>query len=82
MPTPTRRPDFFTSQAGLSALQLLQTMMADDMYNTVSSYSANAILYPDHRISFCDKHMAYLRDHPGVDPDLYISNLRLMTKIQ
>ena len=44
------------------------------------SFSANAELYPDGNIPFVEKHIAYLMDHPKVDPDQYLSNLRLMLK--
>jgi hypothetical protein len=45
-----------------------------------SSYSANAMLYPDGQMPFVEKHVAYLMDHPQLDPDRYLSNLRLMLK--
>jgi hypothetical protein len=43
-----------------------------------TSYSANTTLYPDGQIPFVEKHMAYLMDHPKLDPEHYLSNLRLM----
>jgi hypothetical protein len=55
-------------------------MVENGAYHTVSSYSANATNYPDHVISFVDKHMKYLSEHQAVNVDHYLSNLRLMTR--
>lgn len=51
-----------------------------ELHITTSSFSSNAELYPDGQIPFVEKHIAYLLDHPKVDPDQYLSNLRLMLK--
>lgn len=80
MPTLKKRISFFDSEEGLRIQQTLQLMMLDPIYNTESSYSANATMYPDNLIPFVDKHMNYLNTHPAVDPYNYISNLRLKTK--
>jgi hypothetical protein len=59
----------------------LAEMERNPLLNTrVSSYSANAELYPDGQIPFVDKHIAYLMDHPKVDHRQYLANLRLMLK--
>jgi hypothetical protein len=81
MPTYKKKPHFFDTAAGAAALQALQKMVADSAYATNAGYSANAALYPDNVISFVDKHMCYLRDHPATNPEHYISNLRLMTRV-
>lgn len=47
---------------------------------TESSFRANALLWPDHRISFTDNHLAYLKSHPTTNPRHYLSNLKLMLK--
>lgn len=61
--------------------QKLQEMERNPLLNTrVSSYSANAALYPDGQIPFVEKHIAYLIDHPKVDHTQYLANLRLMLK--
>ena len=53
----------------------------DPLLNTrASSYSANTELHPDGQILFVEKHLAYLMDHPMLDPDQYLSNLRLRLK--
>lgn len=82
MATYKKRPDFFSSEEGIMAFQVLKEMVGDNAYHTESSYSANASLYPDHSMPFVDKHMLYLRDHPSIDTRQYISNLRLMTKLK
>lgn len=58
----------------------LQAMKDDPNYYTTTSYSANGQLYPDHRMPFVDKHIAYLLNHPQLDSRYYLSNLRLMLK--
>ena len=75
------RKDFFTSLEGESAQTILESMVADAAYNTEPTYSANTTLYPDHLIPFVDKHMQYLSQHPAVQIDHYISNLRLITRL-
>jgi hypothetical protein len=82
MSTPKKRSDFATSDEGQSAIAELQAIASDSGYNTTSSYSANSTLYPDHEIPFVDKHMAYLCNHPELDSQQYIANIRLMTKIR
>jgi hypothetical protein len=77
-----KRPDFFTSEDGLLTLQILEAMDADNNFSTGTSYSANTTLYSQNLIPFVDKHMIYLRDHPNVNPQHYIANLRLMTKVR
>lgn len=60
----------------------LRAMVEDTSFNTESGYSSNGILYPDNIMPFVDKHMAYLRSHSGINPQQYLSNLRLMTRIR
>lgn len=62
------------------AANKLRAMLTDATLNTSPSYSANTGLYPDHQIPFVNKHMAYLRDHPKLDVEHYLSNLRLMLR--
>lgn len=61
-------------------LEALQSMESDDTLNTESTYSANGVLYPDHMMPFADRHMAYLKAHPRLDPGHYLANLRLMIR--
>jgi hypothetical protein len=60
----------------------LKKIEADVTFHTNSSYSANTGSYPDNLIPFVQKHMLYLTEHPFVNPDQYLSNLRLMIKVR
>lgn len=75
-----KRVNFFESETGVQVEHTLKQMLDDGTYNTVSSYSADSNLYPDNLIPFVDKHMHYLNTHPNIDPQHYISNLRLLTR--
>lgn len=44
---------------------------------TDSAFRANAEKWPENTISFVDRHLEYLRQHPKTDPQHYLSNLRL-----
>jgi hypothetical protein len=77
-----RKQDFFETEEGVEVERILKMMVANEIYNTESSYSANSELYPDNRIPFVNKHMAYLRSHPATDPEQYLANLRLMTRVR
>lgn len=77
-----KKVDFLESEEGIAIKQALQKMAADSAYNTKASYSADAERFPDGSMSFVDKHMDYLRRHPATDPQQYISNLRLMTRVR
>jgi hypothetical protein len=78
----TRKNHFFETPEGMDVIATLKMMDADDKFNTKSSYSANSGLYPDHQIPFVDKHVEYLRCHPSTDPEHYLANLRLVTRIR
>ena len=58
----------------------LLAMEKDTSLTTVGSYAANPILWPDHKITFVEKHINYLKAHSDVNPQHYLSNLRLMIK--
>ncbi|MDN5275448.1 MAG: hypothetical protein JWN33_97 [Candidatus Saccharibacteria bacterium] len=55
----------------------LNEMMKSPSFNTRSTYSPKST----EDITFVDKHMTYLSTHPKVNPNEYMSNLRLMTRI-
>jgi hypothetical protein len=76
-----KKVHFFDTEEARLTEETLRVMVSDKAYLTEPSYNANGALYPDHMISFVDKHMNYLRTHPGVKPDQYLSNLRLITRI-
>lgn len=80
MPVTRKKTNLFETAEGVEIVAQLQRMAADVAYNTLASYSADAMLHPDHLVSFVEKHTAYLTSHPSVDPQQYLANLRLMTK--
>jgi hypothetical protein len=82
VPTLKKKGIFSDSEKGAEIKAELMHMMQDGTFNTSPSYSANAIIHPDGLINFADKHMHYLDVHPNLDPDHYVANLRLMTRIR
>lgn len=74
-----KKTNFLETDAGDQARELLHGMETDIRYSTSAYYSASL---PDNTISFVDKHMTYLNDHPNVNPDYYLANLRLMSRIK
>lgn len=82
MPTLHKRTNFSESELGLQIKNLLEAMTADLKFNTVSSYSPNAELYSDNLMPFVDKHMNYLVTHPAINPQEYLANLRLKTRLR
>jgi hypothetical protein len=61
--------------------EALRLMEEDSSYNTISSYSAN-VAHLDHQIPFSEKHLLYLKNHPRLNPEHYLANLRLMMKVR
>jgi hypothetical protein len=55
----------------------LEAMEHDTSFVTEPAYRANTVLWPGHSISFVETHTTYLKDHPGIVADAYLSNLRL-----
>lgn len=76
------RKGFFDTEEGEEIKRKFQRMLADNSYNTISSYSANTLLYPDNLIPFVEKHMDYLIKHPLLDADMYLANIKLITKVR
>ncbi len=77
-----KRSGFFDSQEAVDIKEKLQYMVTSGLYNTVSGYTANGELYPDHLMPFVDKHMNYLHANPKLDAEMYLTNLRLKTRIR
>ena len=61
-------------------MEELQSMLDDPNMITLDGYTPDGENYPTHRISFVEQHVRYLRAHKNVNPDQYISNLKLMIK--
>ena len=68
---------FLDSDEAEDLREALKLMVTDKSYNTEVTYSAGS----GHTIEFVEKHMKYLSDHPKLNPDHYLSNLRLMTRL-
>ncbi len=58
----------------------LGVMEKDATMHTNSSYAANTTLWPNNSMTFTEKHITYLKAHPAVNPQHYLSNLRLKIK--
>ncbi len=80
MSSPKTRSQFFDTEEGIKIEQALREMVTDPRFNTESSYSPNLSLYPDNLIPFVEKHKAYLNARPALNAQMYIANLKLMTK--
>ena len=76
------RTGFAETEKGKEIRHKLWLLTEDNQYNTSSSYSANELLYPDNLMPFIDKHMNYLINHPMLDPDTYMSNIKLLTRLR
>jgi len=74
--------DFFETQKGVEFKEKLLQMHTSEKYMTASSYSSKSELYADNLIPFIDKHMNYIKSHPQLDPDQYLANLQIVTKIR
>lgn len=68
--------DFLASPQADDIREELTRMMNDASYNTRPTYSAAA----KGDVLFVDKHLNYLSLHLSIDPEQYLSNLRLITK--
>jgi hypothetical protein len=75
-----KKSNLFDTEEGTEIMRALRKMVADSDFSTDASYSADSTSYPDNLIPFIDKHVNYLKQHQNVNPQHYLSNLRLMTK--
>ncbi len=82
MATAHKKVIFSETAEGIDIKARLVRMTQDPVFSTKPSYSANAAQYPDNLIPFVDKHMNYLAAHPGTDPQHYMANLRLITRLK
>lgn len=76
MRTTISQQKFLDSAEAAAIRKTLEDMMADDRFNTGSTYDAGNV----EDMLFVDKHMKYLSEHPKLNPQHYISNVRLMTR--
>ena len=81
MPSYKKNSSIASNEEMMLIRETLELMVQDASYNTKPSFSANTERYPDNLIPFIDKHLDYLMTHKSVNPQQYISNLRLMTRL-
>ena len=62
-------------------LRQLDVMEQDAGLNTPCEQK-DGLLPTGEEMSFSEKHSSYLRAHPKVNPEFYLSNLRTMIKIR
>lgn len=72
-----RRIDYMNDDDIVAALN---DMVSNPNMITKPSFKANAGIWPDNQISFTEAHLAYLKKHPAINPEHYLSNLRLMIR--
>jgi hypothetical protein len=76
MRTTISQQKFLDSAEAADIRKILEQMMEDEKFNTDSTYAAGS----DENMSFVDKHMKYLSEHPKLNPQYYLRNIRLMTR--
>jgi hypothetical protein len=69
------REKYLLSDEAALVRKQLEAMMADKGYNTQPFYTPHG-----EELSFVEKHMTYLSQHPKLKDSEYLANLRLMTK--
>lgn len=72
-----RQKAFFKSEAAMMARIELKLMVNNPNYNTRETFSAKH----SQSMPFVERHMKYLSEHPNLDPRHYLSNLKLITRI-
>ena len=64
----------------IAVMDELKAMLDDPDMITLDGYTPDGENYPTNRISFIEQHVRYLRAHKNVNPEQYLSNLKLMIK--
>lgn len=78
MSTTISQQKFLDSEEATAIRKTLERMVDDPCFNTEATYTATL----GEGWSFVDKHMKYLSEHPKLNAQHYLSNLRLMTRIK
>lgn len=55
----------------------LRIMEDDPALITKSTFRVDSSVYPDNQMPFVDFHVAYLKQNQNINPDHYLSNLRI-----
>jgi hypothetical protein len=74
----TKQKEFLDSDIAAEARKELKRMDGDPLYNTRSLFTP----MQNQALSFVDRHMKYLSEHPKLNPTQYLTNLRLMTRLK
>jgi len=74
----TKQQTFLDSEVAAVARKELKRMEADPLFNTRSLFTP----MQNQALSFVDRHMKYLSEHPKLNPSQYLTNLRLMTRLK
>ena len=70
-------PGFINDVREDDIIMALKLMETDVAYLTEPAYRGSSVRWDDNYVSFVDYHLNYLRLHPSLAPDQYLSNLRL-----
>ena len=73
-----KQKEFLDSDIAAQARKELKRMSNDPLYNTRSRFTP----MQNQALSFVDRHMKYLSEHPKLNPNQYLTNLRLMTRLK
>lgn len=60
----------------------LTEMEQNPKFDTKPTFSVGSEASPPRLVSFMEKHKTYLRDHPKINPEHYLSNLRTVLRIR
>jgi hypothetical protein len=58
----------------------LEKMVKDPCMITKPGFRANKELWPNQKIPFVQMHLEYLKKRPQINPEHYLSNLKLMIR--
>ena len=78
MRTTLSQQKFLDSAEAVTIHAQLLDMMNDKAFNTTSTFSTTR----EDDMPFDQKHMTYLSDRPKLNPQHYLANLRLMTRLK
>lgn len=70
-------PGFINQVSEAEIIAALKSLEADAAYLTKPNYRGTSERWTDNYTSFVDYHLNYLRNHPSLNPEQYVSNLRL-----
>lgn len=62
--------------------KILTDMEQDSTYNTNPGFVRDTPQSEKRSVTFTELHVDYLRKHPKINPEHYLSNLRTMLKIR